>query len=500
MYLVKDSQNNIIMSSDTPNIVIKTALDRGGEIYLGSGSYYLSKEFSGFDFKYGTHLKLAQDSAIIVPSGYSGYVFRFSSGVQQCLIEGGNIYEANPVKRNWVGILMQGGPSGIAFNLIENMIISYPNIVIDFNATTGQWINGNTFVNIKGESFVKGIEFDFVGSHIDGVDGFYGDTFRDLQFQSGSMTTYGVKDIKHGYIAFYNVQFWDLPPNAISSTIDTSAVNTIIIGGQMTSQGFEDNGIKTIVVDALHNNLFTNPGIASEIIKNTYKPGISIPQSTPNQELNMSIPLQPVTGFVVGNTAQLSVSQERPTEIDLYGAVVNPKGGVVELLITRPDGAVEKNEAYVTSAGTFYYPMAFEKNSLTGQYKIDGLYQNSNLGVLYLNVTTAKILPPKEIIATPNTGNVSSTPKNVTSTIQIMNDAKSWSQDKISDNIFGNSIQYLVSIGILHNPNEFQKSNVTHFPQWFKIDAARWADGQISSSEFISEVQYLLDNGILKIA
>src|SRR3989442_8356848 len=262
LYYAKDSQK-IIISSDTPDTVIKTALTRGGEIYIAGGEYYLSKDFSGFDLKSLTHLKLAENSDIVVPSGYTGYVFRFSSGIGQSVIEGGQIFEAKPVKRNWIGIMMQGGPYGVYFNLIENMVITNPYIVIDFNAATGQWINANTFVNIKGWSFVRGLEFDFKGKHTDYVDGFDGNTFRDSTFQSGPMTTYGAKDIKHQNNAFYNVQFWDLPTGAISSSIDASAKNTIIIGGIMTHKDFVDNGINTTVLDAWHSNLSSDSSISS---------------------------------------------------------------------------------------------------------------------------------------------------------------------------------------------------------------------------------------------
>src|SRR2546428_11654101 len=211
MYFAKDSQDHIFVSSDTADIVIKAALDRGGDIYVTGGNYHLSKDFSGFDLKSTTHLKLAQDSSIIVPSGYGGYVFRFNNGTAHCVMEGGHIYETDPVKRGWIGIIMQGGTEGVYFNLVENVIITDPYIVIDFNATRGQWINANTFVNIQGYTFVRGIEFDYKGKP-EGGDGFNGNTFRDSQFQSGPMTTYGVKDIKHDTNAFYNVQIWDLPP------------------------------------------------------------------------------------------------------------------------------------------------------------------------------------------------------------------------------------------------------------------------------------------------
>lgn len=491
-YYVKNS-HDIITSNIDPDIVIKTALARGGDIYVAGGTYYLSESFSGFDLKYGTHLKMASDAKIIVPSGYAGYVFRFSNWAGQCIIDGGQIHEANPVKRNWIGIMMQGGIGGVFFNYIENMVITDPYVVIDFNATTGQWINANTFVNIKGWNFVRGIEFDFLGNHINGIDGFDGNTFRDSQFQSGPMTTYGVKDIKHSFNAFYNVQFWDLPAKAMSTTIDSSAENTIIIGGQMTYQGFVDHGVGTIVLDAWHHNALLNSMATLAIINDTYQSKVNTPTILSHQVLNMIIPKQSTNGFVNGNNAQLVVSQGNPTEIIAYGTISDPKGGSVILHITRPDGVVEQNEAYVASGGTFYYPMFFDRNSQIGQYIIYAQYQNSNLGSLLLNVTTD--LPPSDQTYAHTNMTALTDESYVIIPTWIKNDAKMWSQDQLSDNDFGDSIQYLVRDGIIKKTNGTQTLlyQSMHIPTWFKNNAKWWADGQISDREFILGVQYLFN-------
>ena len=402
-YFAKDSQNHIFISSDTPDVVIKTALDKGGEIYVSGSTYYLSKDFSGFDIPYGTHLKLAQDTHIVVPSGYSGYVFRFNGGTGQSILEGGNISEANPISGKWIGIMMQGGSTGVFFNFIKDMIITDPYITIDFNATTGQWINANTFVNIKSDNFVKGIEFDFSGYHTDGMDGFDGNTFRDLQFQSGHLTTYGVKDIEHQRTAFYNVQFWDLPPNAISSTIDSSAKDTMIIGGLMTSQGFVDNGKDTIVLDAWHNSVLSNSSLVSVILNGTFKPKVNTLLIQANNSLNPNVRLQPANGFVKMNKTDISQEQ-----------------------------------------------MSAKSNAtLLGWIKIG---------------------------------------------------AKLWSQGKIDDDIFGNSVLYLYKVNTTDTLNinqEFQNQQI-HVPIWFKNNAKWWADGQISDGSFISEIRYLIKFGIIQ--
>src|SRR5438309_2077307 len=124
-YYAKDSQNNIVTSSGVPDTVIKTALSRGGDIYIAGGTYNLSPSFSGFDLKSNTHLKLAPNANIVVPSGYGSYVFRFN-GIAHSVLEGGKISEANPVKWRWTGIMMQGNTNGVYFNLIQNMNIANP--------------------------------------------------------------------------------------------------------------------------------------------------------------------------------------------------------------------------------------------------------------------------------------------------------------------------------------------------------------------------------------
>ncbi len=497
LYYVKDPLTGILASSDTPDSVIKTALGRGGEIYIEGGIYDLSKNFAGFDLKTGTDLKLAQDAHIIIPSGYSGYVFRFNSGIAHCVLEGGSINEANPVKRSWIGIMMQGGPAGVYFNLIQNIRITNPYIVIDFNATAGQWINANTFVNINGNSFVRGIEFDFAGKRTPYVDGFDGNTFRDSQFQSGPMTTYGVKDIRHDRNAFYNVQIWDLPQGSISSTIDSTAENTIIIGGLMTHVGFVDNGINTIILDSWHNSLLSNSTITSALIKGTFEPKVNIPSIPQNQGLNMSLPQQLTTGVVKGNKAQFALSQEIPIDINIYGKVNASRGGSVILYITGPDGVVNQNQAYVTSDGTFYYPLIFDKNSLIGQYKISGLYQNSNIGSIFINVTSVQTLSTST--SNQNTMIVPPSDSNKTLPVRINNDARLWFQGKISDDTFGNTIQYLINTGIIQKANENHTSldQSVHIPTWLKNNARWLAEGQISYNDFISEIQYLLKNGMI---
>jgi hypothetical protein len=149
VYYAKDSQNNILASSSTPDLVIQTALNKRGDISISTGSYVLSSTFSGFDLSGNVHLKLAKDATMIVPTGFGGHVFRFNSGSAHNIIEGGIIQEANPAKNKWIGILMQSDTSnGVYFNLLKNLAIYNPGVAIELISGSGSWIKGNTFVNL----------------------------------------------------------------------------------------------------------------------------------------------------------------------------------------------------------------------------------------------------------------------------------------------------------------------------------------------------------------
>lgn len=497
-YYAKDSQNNILVSSGIPEFVIKNALQRGGDIYVSGGTYNLSPSFVGFDIKSNTYLRLAHNAYFVVPSGYAGHVFRFNSDTFQSVIDGGNINEASPVKRNWIGILMQG--ESVSFNLVENIVINNPSIVIDFSTTSPNYISANTFYNINGNNFVKGIEFDFSGNYILWQSGIFGNTFRDCQFQSGSMTTNGVKDINFQNNAFYNVIFWDLPPNAISANIGSLGVDTIIIGGEMTDMNFEDKGKGTIILDAWHTKFAPNSTQLFSILKSTNSQG-NVPTLSPQQVLNMSIIQQAAGDFVKGNHGQLVLSSGQSTVVNIYGTVNNPTGGSVNLDITRPDGIVEQNQADLTSAGDFYYPLTFDKNSVIGQYRIDGSYQNFDLGTLLLNVTSDQTPLSNLPNVSPSIGMTASSQSNITLSVRIKNDAKLWSQGQISDSDFLDSIQYLIAVGTLEKPSEGQVplNQSASIPAWFKNSAGWWANGQISDNDFFSGVQYLINSGIVQM-
>jgi uncharacterized membrane protein (UPF0127 family) len=68
--------------------------------------------------------------------------------------------------------------------------------------------------------------------------------------------------------------------------------------------------------------------------------------------------------------------------------------------------------------------------------------------------------------------------------------AKSWSDGSISDDIF---MQYLISNGIVKSSTQGTFS----VPSWVKTDAKFWYSGAISDTDFASAIQYLVSHGVI---
>lgn len=82
----------------------------------------------------------------------------------------------------------------------------------------------------------------------------------------------------------------------------------------------------------------------------------------------------------------------------------------------------------------------------------------------------------------------------------IKNNAKWWSDGKISDSDFVQGIQYLIKQGRTKIPETTSGiGSSQQIPAWIKSNAGWWADGKISDSDFVSGIQYLISNGIMKI-
>ena len=84
----------------------------------------------------------------------------------------------------------------------------------------------------------------------------------------------------------------------------------------------------------------------------------------------------------------------------------------------------------------------------------------------------------------------------------IKNTAGWWATDKIPDEGFMKSLQYLLQNGIINiESSEFgkQKSTLQSIPVWIKNTAGWWATDKIPDEEFLKGINFLVDNGLLVI-
>ncbi len=78
--------------------------------------------------------------------------------------------------------------------------------------------------------------------------------------------------------------------------------------------------------------------------------------------------------------------------------------------------------------------------------------------------------------------------------------ADAWSQDIISQDVFIQGIQYLITEQVIEiPPTEAAGQASTSVPGWFKETSQAWALGIIDEAEFLGAIQYLVTNGIITL-
>ncbi len=82
----------------------------------------------------------------------------------------------------------------------------------------------------------------------------------------------------------------------------------------------------------------------------------------------------------------------------------------------------------------------------------------------------------------------------------MKNNAKLWSNGKITDIEFVNAIQYSIKNAYMtiHAQNT-TKINSGVIPTWIKTNAVEWSNNTISNDEFVFSIQYLIINGIIQL-
>ncbi len=84
----------------------------------------------------------------------------------------------------------------------------------------------------------------------------------------------------------------------------------------------------------------------------------------------------------------------------------------------------------------------------------------------------------------------------------LQNTAGWWSENKVTDLEFTNSIKYLIDNKIIIIPNTSQDNSISEqkIPDWIKNNAQWWSKGLISDKEFVNGIEFMIKSGILKIS
>ena len=78
--------------------------------------------------------------------------------------------------------------------------------------------------------------------------------------------------------------------------------------------------------------------------------------------------------------------------------------------------------------------------------------------------------------------------------------AELWDNDKIGDETFLGTIEWLINNDIIILPNTETGSNLSNsIPAWVKNTAGWWANDQIDDQTFVNAIQYLVQIGLIQV-
>ncbi|SMH71527.1 hypothetical protein [Candidatus Nitrosotalea okcheonensis] len=126
---------------------------------------------------------------------------------------------------------------------------------------------------------------------------------------------------------------------------------------------------------------------------------------------------------------------------------------------------------------TITSPFPFYKTTFNpGTYRIDAKYSNSTASVSFDLIDTGKIVIPIEF-------------KSLVKTLE---------QGSPTDKMYAGVIRELINNNILNVPN-YNPTNQTYVPQWFKNNVKWWSNDSISDNEFGMSIEYLIQKGIIQV-
>jgi len=136
------------------------------------------------------------------------------------------------------------------------------------------------------------------------------------------------------------------------------------------------------------------------------------------------------------------------------------------------------NLSIYNSSNTITAPFAFYKTTFRpGIYHIDAEYSGSKASVSFNLIDSGKIAIPTEF-------------KTV---------VKTWQRGSPTDKDYAGIIRELIIDNIINVTNYSNQTNQVHIPQWFKNTAKWWSDDSISDNEFGLSIEYLIQKGIIII-
>ena len=286
-YKARNDKSGTVQFSGSLEAVVSSALvtisgansdGKAGSIHIEAGAHTLFSGFNGWDLPRWTNISMDKGTFLILPNGYSGFVFRMvdSSALASAYfgtnIEGGYIRETGTTLNLWTGIRLETLATisqGILACTIKDTIIQDPGRGVHFLLTgaagTG-FINGVEIYNVYVSNAGATMEFE-VASGVTAVSPgpFNRNLLMSVKGQTGPKTYVGFKNIGPGtQNQFIECKQWDISTGisgtqGVSANIISGASDTIILGGIMRSQQFTDLGTNTWAKDDICGFTYTGP-------------------------------------------------------------------------------------------------------------------------------------------------------------------------------------------------------------------------------------------------
>jgi hypothetical protein len=166
------------------------------------------------------------------------------------------------------------------------------------------------------------------------------------------------------------------------------------------------------------------------------------------------------------------------------------QGVQVDITIIDPNEIVQNRKVRVSSDGGFNFQKILDENILNGTYTVFAQYRDKK--------------SPEIVIDIQHEG------KEDKSKIPqwVKNSVKWWAEDKINEMDFILGIQDLIRKGILNPPtlenqtvNEYEENMPfgVKIPKYLKQTSLWWTEDKISDQEFLDSMQYLIKKGYLVI-